>query len=79
MENYKEMYEKLLAEFQQYKKESIKWSVQDFTLYDHPTYTIDKEAAQEALEDMIKRHDASYGISWNDVAYYIEKYGTEKE
>jgi hypothetical protein len=31
------------------------------------------------LEDMIKLHDASYGISWNDVAYYIEEYGTEKK
>jgi hypothetical protein len=79
MENYKEMYEQLLAEFQQYKKESIKWSVQDFIEYNDSAYTIDKEAAQEALEDMIKHHDASYGITWNDVAYYIEEYGTEKK
>ena len=79
MENYKEMYEQLLAEFQQYKKESIKWSVQDFIEYNDSAYTIDKEAAQEALEDMIKHHDASYGINWNDVAYYIEEYGTEKK
>ena len=79
MENYKEMYEQLLAEFQQYKKESIKWSVQDFTLYDHPTHFVTEEQAQKILEIMISHHDSEYGISWRDVAYYIEEYGTEKE
>jgi hypothetical protein len=71
-------YEQLLDEFKQYKKESIKWSVEDFIEYDHPTHKIDRETAQTALEDMISHHDASYGISWASVEYGIELYGIKK-
>jgi hypothetical protein len=78
MENYKKMYEELFQVFEQYKKESIKWSVEDFMLYDHPTHTICRRQAQDALEEMISEHDASVGISWYHVEYYIEEYGTEK-
>jgi hypothetical protein len=78
MENYKKMYEQLLMEFEQYKKESIKWSVEDFIDYDHPTHTITVEDAQMALEQMIRSHDANLGISWAEVEYYLEDYGTEK-
>lgn len=53
MINFEEKYNALLTEFEQYKKESIKWSVEDFTDYDCERYTITKEQAQEALEDMI--------------------------
>ncbi len=77
--SYKKMYEQLLAEFEQYKKESIKWSVEDFTEYDHPTHTIDRETAQKALEEMIYHHDSEYGISWRSVDYYIKEYGTPKQ
>jgi hypothetical protein len=77
--SYKKMYEQLLAEFEQYKKESIKWSVEDFTEYDHPTHTIDLETAQKALEEMIYHHDSEYGISWRYVDYYIKEYGKEKQ
>jgi len=77
--NYQEKYESLLKEFEQYKKESVKWSVEDFTWYEHDTYTINEEQAQEALERMIQKHDASYGISWDTVDYYIGEYGTLKE
>lgn len=76
MDNYKVKYEKLLQEFEQYKKESIKWSIEDFTEYNHPIYEINKEQAQEALEDMIHHHDANYGISWNTIEHYIGEYGT---
>ena len=76
--SYKKMYEQLLAEFEQYKKESIKWSVEDFTEYDHPTHTIDRETAQYVLENMIRVHDAEFGITWQKVEYYIEEYGTPK-
>ena len=77
MEDYKKMYEDLLAEFEQYKKESIKWSVEDFLIYneqyaDECLY-ITTERAQEALEQMIKNHDAQYGISWEDVEYYFKE------
>ena len=74
-----EKYEALLKEFEQYKRESIKWSVEDFTEYDHPRYTINEDQAQEALERMIRKHDACYGISWETVDYYISEYGTVKE
>lgn len=77
--SYKEQYENLVNEFEQYKKESIKWSVEDFLWYDHDNYTITESQAQEALEDMIKHHDAELGISWVTIETYIEKYGTKKE
>ena len=79
MNNYQKKYEALLKEFEQYKRESVKWSVTDFTQYDHPTYTINEEQAQEALEMMINNHDANFGISWYQVEYYLSEYGTIKE
>ena len=77
--NYQEKYESLLKEFEQYKKESVKWSVEDFTWYEHDTYTINEEQAQDALERMINKHDASIGITWDTIEYYICEYGTLKE
>jgi hypothetical protein len=74
---YKKMYKQLLAEFEQYKKESIKWSVEDFTDYNYPTPTIDRESAQEALEHMIRMHDATCGITHETIEYYIELYKTK--
>jgi len=79
MNNYQEKYEALLKEFEQYKTESVKWSVEDFTEYEHDKYTITKEQAQEALERMIQKHDASIGINWDVVEYYLTEYGTLKE
>lgn len=79
MTNFEEKYYALLSEFEQYKRESIKWSVEDFTDYDHFTHTITKEQSQHALETMIENHDASIGISWNTIEYYIEIYGTLKQ
>lgn len=76
--NYKELYEALLAEFEQYKKESIKWSVEDFTEYDQDEYTINDQQAQIALEDMIRHHDCNYGITWEHVNYFITVHGTPK-
>jgi hypothetical protein len=78
MENYKKMYEDLFQAFEQYKKESIKWSVEDIINYPHFTHTITKEQAQYALIHMIYNHDAEYGITWSDVSYNIELFGTEK-
>jgi hypothetical protein len=76
---YKKMYKQLLAEFEQYKKESIKWSVEDFTEYDHPTHTIDRETAQYVLENMIRVHDAECGINWESIKIFIELFGTSKQ
>ena len=76
--NYQQKYEQLLAEFEQYKKESIKWSVEDFLMYNDEYADrgifITAEQAQDALEQMIKNHDAQYGISWHEVEFYFEEY-----
>lgn len=69
-------YAELEEEFEQYRRESIKWSVEDFLDYSHITHTITMEQAQMALEDMIRNHDAENGVTWWTIASYIEKYGT---
>jgi hypothetical protein len=79
MEDYKKMYEQLRDEFEQYKKESVKWGVEDFTEYDHPTHTITEEQAQMALEYMIYKHDAEVGITWYTIEYYLADYGTPRK
>lgn len=76
--NHTQAYLELLAKFEQYKRESIKWSVEDLLDYEHGTHTIGMEDAQKALEDMIKNHDANDGITWNTIDQYIQKYGTSK-
>ena len=80
--NYQQKYEQLLAEFEQYKKESVKWSVEDFLCYnyDHADdgIYITTERAQEALEQMIRKHDAQFGISWNEVEYFFHEYAFHK-
>lgn len=68
----------LVVEFAQYRAESVKWCIEDFLDYDHPTHTITPEQAQMALEHMISGHDASIGITWDTVSDYIEMYGTKK-
>lgn len=70
---YKQKYDSLLKEFEQYKKEAIKWSVEDFTEYGG--YKISKKKAQECLEDMIHHHDCNIGITWDTIQYYLETYG----
>jgi hypothetical protein len=73
-----ENYDKLVEEFEQYKCESIKWSVEDFTMRTQDTgWKITKKNAQLALEDMISHHDAEWGIGWHSIDYFIEKYGTK--
>lgn len=76
MEDYKKMYENLLAEFEQYKKESIKWSIEDFiglnTEYDDLFIT--DENAQKALEWVIRTHDCQIGITWETIRDAFEMY-----
>ena len=78
-QSYKEKYGALLKEFEQYKLESIKWGVSDFTEYELPGWQISKEQAQDALERMIHNHDCNYGIDWNSIEYYISLYGDRVE
>lgn len=73
--NYKKEYEKLLKEYEEHRKHSIKWSIEDFTWLELEGWEISDKKAQEALEDMIRHHDAQYGIGWPTVEYYLMEYG----
>ena len=67
----------LREEFEQYKKESVKWSIEDFIgIAESKGYKISKQKAQEALEHMISKHDAELGITWITIDYYLKIYGT---
>ncbi len=59
-------------QFEQYKKESIKWGVEDFLGLEG--YKLTKKEAQKALEHMIKKHDASNGITWTDLEFYAGEF-----
>ena len=79
----------LKEEFEQYKKESIRWMVGDF--YDQaaqnefnidPNFEYEDDNSfrkydptkfQAALELMIHRHDAMYGITWDTIDYYLNE------
>lgn len=77
--DYKQKYEELLDEFEQYKKESIKWHKDDFLYLEmNDGWSITEEQAQDALEDMIYHHDANEGINWNTIEYYYQKHGTKE-
>lgn len=69
----------LQAEFDQYKRESVKWCAADFTGQQKEGYRISEEQAQEALEQMIRKHDAEIGITWDTVDYYLQEYGTRTQ
>jgi hypothetical protein len=75
--SYQARLRQVLAEFEQYKRESIKWSVEDFMEMEDE-YDITREQAQQALEAMISKHDCNHGITWDDVAYFKSRYGTLK-
>jgi hypothetical protein len=77
MTNWKEEFLHLQMQYEKYRKESIKWDVEDFIYYDLEGYTMDLEQSEAALQDMINNHDAEDGITWNTVEYYITKYGTK--
>lgn len=80
---WKKKYNQLVKEFEQYKKESIKWSIEDFediaiigeecedgiikTIYDRSKF-------QYALELMIREHDCNYGIVWETIEDYLDEY-----
>lgn len=77
MKDYMKLYEDLLKEFEQYKLESVKWSVEDFTSLEVDGEEISEDAAQDALEDMIRHHDCNNGITWDSVTYYFHMYSTK--
>ena len=77
LNNQLETLEIYYVEFEQYKKESIKWGINDFLGLEVEGYTINEEQAQKALEKMISLHDAENGINWQSVEYYYKEFGTE--
>lgn len=75
--NYKKAYNELKKDHDLYVQQSIKWYIEDFTRY--PGWRISKRRAQQALEHMIRKHDATIGISWTEVEFYLDMYGTNLE
>lgn len=67
-----------IKELEEKDSRSITWSVEDFTEQAPQIgYRISYLQAEEALFQMIKKHDANIGISWNVVNEYIHIYGTK--
>lgn len=59
----------------------ISWSVYDFEIRaiertDEDAWKeyYDESKFQEALDMMIEKHDASVGINWDTIDYYLEEY-----
>ena len=75
--DYEDAYEDLKTEFEQYKRESVKWGINDFLDLEVDGYTITEVEAQNALEAMIHDHACNYGITWETVKYYYQEFGTE--
>ena len=75
--SWEEKYEDLKREFEQYKLESIKWSVEDFTTLEVDGEEISEEEAQSALENMIYMHDCNNGITWDDVYDYFHRHSVK--
>jgi len=72
---WEEKYGKLEREFEQYKKESIKWSLEDIQYRaELKNIILTNEEAQEILEDMIYGHDAELGINWITIDCYLDEY-----
>ena len=70
-----ERYEALQKEFDQYQKESIKWSIDDLIgTASRNGQILTREKAQEALERMIHKHDPMIGITWDTIDIYASDY-----
>lgn len=61
-------------------KECVRWSIEDFKYAaklkrgEDWEEWYDKNRFDEALNNMINKHDCSYGITWNTVEYYLNEY-----
>jgi len=71
----------LADEIKQYKKESIKWSIEDFVEMayrlerdNETSKTYDPTKFQKALELMISNHDAETGITWEILQFYLDEH-----
>lgn len=65
-------------EFQAFKERSVTWSVDDFTKRAEDLsgetweFIYNKNLFQEALESMIRQHDATIGITWDTIDVYLD-------
>jgi len=64
--------------------ECVRWSIEDFEQVaenkegnDWEEW-YDKNRFEEALHAMINKHDATLGINWETVDYYLEEYCRKK-
>ena len=65
-------YETFRAYHEQYEKESIKWSAEDFVNQGEIIdIEISEENAQLYLERMIEKHDCNFGITWSTIGEYL--------
>ncbi len=66
---------------------SIPWNVEDFKgraeqlkeANPKKNYIFDETKFEDALEQMIKKHDANLGISWETVDIYLREYCLAEE
>ena len=79
LEELRIKYNTLKKEFEQYKRESIKWGCEDFIQRAEDTgYKCSKKEAQKLLEEMIHKHDCEVGITWFTLDYYLQTYCKKK-
>ncbi len=58
----------------------IRWSVEDvLDQAEQLKIKLSKKEAQNILQDIHRRHDASIGVSWDTITYYIENCATERK
>jgi len=73
-----------VARLEEKLSRSVTWSIADFeTLADdrermENTVIYDRSKFEEALRGMIRRHDASIGISWDTVEFWLDEVCTLK-
>lgn len=67
----------ILDEYEERMKGAIEWGADDMSHIaseSNPPWVMSEDEAQAALEEMIDDHDATIGVNWETVAYYVEKY-----
>jgi len=61
---------------------SISWNVEDFKgraeqiVKNNPSrnYVFDESKFEDALEEMISKHDATIGVTWDTIDFYLMEY-----
>jgi hypothetical protein len=66
-------------------KSCVQWSVEDFASMAEQKKGIDwkdwydENEFEYALYEMIRKHDAEHGISWDTVKYYLDEFCWKKK